>query len=244
MTAPAPDLHTNGGEDPRVRWLRRGREIAQRLAGAQWAAGDWWHDRPAGADMLTAAMEMGLSESTLYTYGWVAGAFPPARRQPLSWSHHHVAAGLPAADADELLDRATKGRWTVARTREAAHQATREQNIEAGRVAQAEQLKLDLRPTAVSWEADAGRVEHECREGLVVVEARLRSIVDCLGALADHPGADRVHGNRRKGFTDRIRSALAPGGGTGVDLTPQITPLLDRIWINSAVARVQEASRG
>ena len=233
MTGQAGDLWVPKGQDPRIHWLNRGRAIAERLAHHQWELGDWWRDRPDGATTTDdVADDLGLASATLWYHGWLAGRFPAARRRPLSHAHHATVAALPASTADALLDQAVAEKWSVARIRQAARQVAREQEIEAERAAQAEQRELDLHPNAVAWRTDAKRVERECRERLVTAEVMLRSAVDALEALADHPGANLVHGNRRRAAAERLRSVLAPGD-TGIDLTPHVQPLLDRIWSQS-----------
>lgn len=209
-------------------WLDRGRRLARRLSTPRWEIGDWWLDRPADATVEAAADATGLGHATIWTCAWLARVFPPdRRREALSHSHHAEVAGLPPAAADALLDQAEAGRWPVARLRQAARAAAREQAVEAERAAA--QCELELEPTAVAWRTDALRVERECRQKLVSAEAALRSVVDAVGALAEHPGADAVHGNRRRAAAERLRGILA-STETGVDLTPHVQPLLDRIW--------------
>ena len=219
--------------NPRNHWLDRGRALAERLSGTRWEIGDWWlsDERPRDATIDAAAAETGLSPTTIWTCAWLARAFPAARRRPVSHSHHLEVAALPPAVADGLLDRAAAGRWPVARLRAAARAAARDGEVEAERAARA--LDLDLDPTAAAWQTDLRRVERECRERMVMAEALLRSTVDALEALADHPGADAVHGNRRRAAAARLRGIVG-AGGTGIDLTAHAQPLLERIWSEPA----------
>ena len=230
--ADTADLSVPRGQNPREHWATRWRAAADRYSACRWELGDLWRARPDGVDVIAAAEAAGLAAGTILTLGWLARAFPPARRHAISHAHHLEVAALPESIADCLLDRAVAERWSVARIRRAARQAAREQEIEAERAAQADQRELDLHPNAVAWRTDAKRVERECRERLVTAEVMLRSAVDALEALADHPGADLVHGNRRRAAAERLRSVLAPGD-TGIDLTPHVQPLLDRIWSQS-----------
>ena len=175
--------------------------------------------------------QTGLSIFTIYISGWLTNAFPPARRRAeLSWAHHREVGALPAAVADQLLADAVKGRWSVTRTRAAAVACRLELDTEALRLEHAEQRRLSLSPAAMAWHSDSKRIERECRERLISAEASVRSVVDAVRALVDHPGASLAHGNRRRAATARLRAILAPIGDTGIDLTAQIAPLLDTIW--------------
>lgn len=241
MTGPtgaAPQLAVPPVDDP-GNWVRRGIVIARRLMVCHWDLGDWWlsGDRPADVTTEDVAERIGVSSDVLWRCAWLSRAFAAGRRRPISIAHHREVASLRDTVADALLDQAVAEKWSVARIRRAARQAAREQEIEAERAAQAEQRELDLHPNAVAWRTDAKRVERECRERLVTAEAMLRSAVDALEALADHPGAGLVHGNRRRAAAERLRSVLAPGD-TGIDLTPHVQPLLDRIWVQPATKRL------
>lgn len=227
----APSALPSGNRRSEDRWLERGRELALRLSAPRWEIGDWWlsGDRP-GLRIEDVAGRTGLAPATIWNCGWLARAFPPARRRAaLSHSHHAEVAGLPPAVADRLLDRAAADGWPVARIRAAARAAARREEVEAERAAA--QLGLDLEPNAVAWRTDLRRVERECRERLTTAEALVRTVVDAVEALASHPGADRVHGNRRRAAAERLRGILAPDGAgeTGIDLAPRVQPLLERI---------------
>ena len=206
----------------------------------QWDLGDLWRARPDGTDADASAAAAGLTTSTLFVLGWVAGIFPAGRRRRISHTHHIAVANLPAPVADALLDQAVAERWTVARIREAAR---KERETEAARADAAKQRRLDLSPLEASWRADAWAVEQECRKRLVAAEAGIRAALDALEALAAHPGAEHVHGNRRQATVKKLQGILAPGG-TGIDLTQHFQPTLDRIWTHPAVAQTREASRG
>ena len=224
------------------RWWDQGRDLAQRIETARWALGDWWRspERPNDVTVDTVANELGLAPAAIWQAAWLANRFPPSRRRNCSHSHHQEVAALSPAVADALLDQAVAERWTVARIRQAARKAAREQVIEAERAER--QIELDLTPNAIAWRSDAERVVRECREVLVTVEAQLRVIVGAVEAQADHPGAKDVDGNARLALTKRLRETLAPGRRTGVDLTPFIQPALDRIWTSGAAARVKETA--
>ena len=54
---------------------------------------------------ITAILESGRAYQTLANLAWVTSKIEPERRRPnLSFAHHSAVAGLPAPEADELLD--------------------------------------------------------------------------------------------------------------------------------------------
>ena len=227
--APSHQLSVPKVSNPDKHWLDRGCELARRKSGVQWEIGDWWLQGHR-AILDDVAEIVGLPVMTLLQHAWVARVFPPHRRRDLSYSHHVEVGGLPDEVADQLLDAAREHRWSVARIREDARAARRGLDAEALRQEHAEQRRLALDPDAAAWRSDAKRVERECRERLIAAEASVRSVVDAVRALAEHPGAGATHGNRRRATAARLRSVLAPMGDTGIDLTAQMQPLLDAIW--------------
>lgn len=200
------------------------------LSQAQWQLGDWANESQWGLGPDIADL-VGVSMTTLWIAAWVSRTFRADRRRPdLSYTHHLEVASLPDAVADDLLDAAVALHWTRSRLRTEAQAARRELDAEALRQENAEQRRLDLDPTAVAWHSDSRRIERECRERLIAVEAGVRSMLDAVQALAEHPGAGLTHGHRRRATVARLRSILAPMGDSGIDLTAQLAPLLDAIW--------------
>lgn len=86
----------------------------------EWAIGDAlrFGERRYGDTYAQWADETGLSENTLATMKWVAGAIEPSRRrEDIGWSHHREVAGIDdPAMQDRLLEQAAdRGltRWEV-----------------------------------------------------------------------------------------------------------------------------------
>ena len=218
-------------EAPRDPWLDRGREIAERRASSQWDLGDWWRssDRPDGVVIGVVADDIGVTPFTIWHCARVSREFPAARRRACSHSHHLEVAGLPGPAADALLDKAVAERWSVARIRQEAREEAHDQAVEAERQAQAAQRKLALGDTATAWHVDSRRINLEIREKSVTLEATAKAIVDAIEDLASHPGLESTHSTRRRAVARKLGSLLMPAD-TGIDLTPLVRPLLDRIW--------------
>ena len=117
----------------------------------------------------------------------------------------------------------------MARIRREARLAAHEQAVEAERAAAAAQRELTLEPNAVAWRVDSHRATSEIREKSVTLEATAKAIIDAIEDLASHPGLEHTHGSRRRAVAEKLRYALAPVG-TGIDLSPLVQPILDRIW--------------
>ena len=230
MPGASADLLVPKDQIPRIHWENRGREIVARLSACRWDLGDWWLARP---DRNIAAHDiadkLNLTASSIYAHGWLSRIFPPHRRRPVSHSHHHEVATLPPAVADDMLDQAVAGRWSVARIRQEARRAAHDQAVEAEREAAAAQRELTLEPTADAWRVDSRRIGREIRERTVTLEATAKAIVDAIEHLATHPGLEPTHGSRRRAVAQTLGSLLMPAD-TGIDLGPLTQPLLDRIW--------------
>jgi hypothetical protein len=85
------------------------------VSSSAWCLGDWlvygqlrYADRY--QDAIAAA---GLDYQTLRNYAWVARRFELSRRrESLSFQHHAEVASLPAAEQEQLLDRAEALGWS------------------------------------------------------------------------------------------------------------------------------------
>lgn len=104
-------------------------ELGQHLAGFRdataWALGDWliFGERAYGEDRVAQAIEVtGRSKATLIKYRWVASHISAERRRSeLSFTHHELVARHRAEKADEWLDAAAKGGWSVEELRGLVH---------------------------------------------------------------------------------------------------------------------------
>ena len=219
-------------------WWDQGQAIAQRLETTRWALGDWWRspDRPNDVTVDIAATKLGLAPSAIWQAAWLAGRFSPSRRRACSHSHHVEVAALDAADADRLLDQAVERSWTVAQIRAAR------KDIKPDQLRAAQQLVLDMSPTTDAWKRTARWAEGECRQAVIKAEAELGRAIRTVEAMAEHPAGGLIHGNGRHGVADRLRDILAPGGDTGVDLTPRVSPLLQRIRAGEAGGQTQKGA--
>lgn len=109
------------GDLPLEKWAK-GFEFFQKIGSkTQWWRGDMlvYGERKYGESYAQAVDIHGKSESRLQTYVYVALKFPIERRRPeLSFDHHAEAASLDPRDADALLLRAIRERWTKMDVRE------------------------------------------------------------------------------------------------------------------------------
>lgn len=204
-------MNCHDDEDGRAAWMRRGEQLARTLGETKWALGDWaaaatWGDLAATADAI------GIEYGTLRNLASIAARFPAGRRRAgLTWSHHAEAAPLSVEAGDRLLALAEAERWSVRRLREAAAELRAEGRIEALRAENAAlRAELDRRADGRAWSRDAHRVERECRQRLLAAEAELRSAIDAIEALVEHPGREAAHGNTRRGVIERLRAILTP----------------------------------
>lgn len=96
-------------------WEAMGRRLAKAEKRLPWLIGDWWRYGHQYGERAKAAAGgiFGLAFQTLVNAGVVAGRFGTNRRRlVVPFSFHQEVAALPAALADELLDRAQAERWT------------------------------------------------------------------------------------------------------------------------------------
>lgn len=109
------------GDLPLEKWAK-GFEFFQKIGSkTQWWRGDMlvYGERKYGESYAQAVDLHGKSESRLQTYVYVALKFPIERRRPeLSFDHHAECASLEAREADALLLRAIRERWTKMDVRE------------------------------------------------------------------------------------------------------------------------------
>lgn len=109
------------GDLPLEKWAK-GFEFFQKIGSkTQWWRGDMllYGERKYGESYAQAVDIHGKSESRLQTYVYVCSKFPMERRRPeLSFDHHAEAASLEAREADALLLRAIRERWTKMDVRE------------------------------------------------------------------------------------------------------------------------------
>ena len=106
-------------------WLSLGRDLATNRRQTDWMIGDWLaHGQAHFADQIEMeflADSLGIAPKRLKTVATVAAAFPAhARDDSLSVDHHAHVAGLPQADALEILRTAHDMHWTPEETRIAA----------------------------------------------------------------------------------------------------------------------------
>lgn len=104
-------------------WEQIGHCIVQGRSAMQWALGDWLNYGESNyGEMYSQAIDMtGYSENTLRTTKWVASRFQLSRRRDnLSFSHHREVAGLPAEQADSILDKAERDALPTTAVRELA----------------------------------------------------------------------------------------------------------------------------
>lgn len=106
-------------------WLDLGRDLATNRRQTDWMIGDWLaHGQTHFADQIEMeflADRMGIAPKRLKAVAQVAQAFPAhARDDTLSVDHHAHVAGLPQADALEILRTAHDMHWTPEETRIAA----------------------------------------------------------------------------------------------------------------------------
>jgi hypothetical protein len=103
------------GEMPLEKWVK-GFEFFQKLGSkSQWWRGDMLNEgeRKYGESYAQAIDIHGKSESRLQTYCYVCTKFPIERRRPeISFDHHAEAASLEPREADALLLRAIRERWS------------------------------------------------------------------------------------------------------------------------------------
>lgn len=112
-------------------WYEYGRRLSSFERHFRWLLGDWYLLGETRFGEAAAQAVEAVSLKTVQNAAWVAERFPPSRRREnLSWSHHAEVAGLEAAEADALLDRAESDGWSRARLRLVRREY---QAIEAGR---------------------------------------------------------------------------------------------------------------
>lgn len=98
-------------------WSRAGQRLGVMNRCSPWWLGDWirYGNSKFGEKYSRASAITGYDRQTLMNMVHVASRFEfSRRRENLSWSHHEVVAGLPPAEQDQWLDRATAERWTRA----------------------------------------------------------------------------------------------------------------------------------
>lgn len=126
MTGDLGDLDNLSLEAWRQLWPAIGKQEADRpwIYGELFNAGRRFVEKDKDeeeAHQLVAGMipnlgECGLTVRHLKQFGWVASAFPRARRHPkLSWTHHREvwAAGVPAKERRRWLSAAAEKGWTT-----------------------------------------------------------------------------------------------------------------------------------
>jgi hypothetical protein len=93
------------------------RQLGRMQNAGRWWIGDalclvqnrWQDGQPSFGEWDEILAELGLEPSTGAHYRRVARAIPiERRRERLSWSHHERVARLPAAEQEELLERAER----------------------------------------------------------------------------------------------------------------------------------------
>lgn len=129
-------------------WVAVGRGLCIGQQTLNWHIGDWWAfgDHRYG-DRAKAAAEglFGKPFGSLMNLAAVARSFETSRRrEALTFTHHAEVAILPAAEADELLSRAERERWSTRELRHAA-QALKGAN-DSGAAAEAEHDNPPSRP--------------------------------------------------------------------------------------------------
>jgi hypothetical protein len=132
-------------------WLAVGVQLGHMAGVLAWAIGDWVAFGAAREhDLVEAAERCGLAFHTFETYASICRAFPASRRlEKLSFSHHQEVAGLPAAEADALLN------WAAAGDENGVRRSTRalRERVQSLRAAAAPLParafpRLEYRPTA------------------------------------------------------------------------------------------------
>lgn len=111
LLAPTPFALPLPDELSFEQWRSIGHRLCRAGHGLNWHIGDWWaFGEHRYGDRASAAAEgiFGLEYQTLRMRGTVSRAFEVSRRRNITWSHHAEVAGLPAATADALLDKAER----------------------------------------------------------------------------------------------------------------------------------------
>jgi hypothetical protein len=108
-------------------WAAIGDRLLEFRSAIRWAIGDWWiYGGHAYGDRAAQALDSDRwSFGSFMNMGTVARRFETSRRcEVLSWSHHAAVAAkhIDDAQADELLDKAAAGSWSVAQLRDAVRQ--------------------------------------------------------------------------------------------------------------------------
>jgi N6-adenosine-specific RNA methylase IME4 len=102
-------------------WRELGAQIRDSLHGHQWWIGDWlrfgghkWGDK-----YEAAAEVLGMKPSSVKTYKSIAESYPEllTRVNNLSFTHHRLAASLPAASRRRYLTDAADNNWSASRLR-------------------------------------------------------------------------------------------------------------------------------
>lgn len=103
-------------ELPFEQWCELGQRLCAAAKGVNWWIGDWWISGHRYGDRARAAAEgiFGRDFQTLANIASVCRSFAEtSRRRELSFTHHAEVAGLPASEADALLDAADEAGWSV-----------------------------------------------------------------------------------------------------------------------------------
>lgn len=102
-----------------AQWLDIGAMLRRAERSCQWWIGDWlrYGGHKWGDKYKEAAESLGLSPRTLSTYKQVADAYPEftIRIVNCPFTHHQIAASLPATKRQRLLEKAAAEGWSRSR---------------------------------------------------------------------------------------------------------------------------------
>ncbi len=97
-------------------WASVGDALRQMERSVMWWIGDWvrFGEAKWGEKYSQAIDATGYAYGTLANARWVSDAFDFSdRSEKLSWTHHSMAASLPATERAEVLSRAESEGWSV-----------------------------------------------------------------------------------------------------------------------------------
>ena len=101
---------------PYDEWASLGHVLSTIHGASSWWVGDWirYGDHEYGEKYTQAVDEAGFEYQSSRDAVYVASSFQLSRRRDnLSFSHHRVVAAFPAKQADQILARAERERWST-----------------------------------------------------------------------------------------------------------------------------------